>query len=130
MKCELVHTRQNCHRSREIAVFCEFCRRRRSEQGATVTIFGSLLDPYTRALVASMPSVEYRRERAARRETPLANGELPSPLSPPSGSALNPLPTSGFAVAQFAARPPDRRTRTDGSRWSFRSSRSIRRQPI
>ena len=60
---------------------------RPAEQGAAATIFASPLHPYTRALLASTPSVDRRKER---REDLLVRGDLPSPLSPPSGCAFNP----------------------------------------
>ena len=53
------------------------------EQGPKETIFAQPLHPYTRALLDATPRLEGRTNR-----TPL-RGELPSPLSPPSGCVLS-----------------------------------------
>ncbi len=53
------------------------------EQGAKDAIFARPLHPYTRALLASTPSVETKRERM------VLKGELPSPLDPPKGCAFH-----------------------------------------
>jgi dipeptide transport system ATP-binding protein len=53
------------------------------EQGPKESIFRKPLHPYTRALLASTPSVEKKRERM------VLTGELPSPLDPPAGCAFH-----------------------------------------
>ena len=53
------------------------------EQGPKDSIFRKPLHPYTRALLASTPSVEKKRERM------VLTGELPSPLNPPAGCAFH-----------------------------------------
>jgi len=53
------------------------------EQGDKNAIFERPLHPYTRALLASTPSVEKKRERM------VLTGELPSPLNPPAGCAFH-----------------------------------------
>ena len=53
------------------------------EQGGKSRIFERPLHPYTRALLASTPSVEKKRERM------VLKGELPSPLNPPAGCAFH-----------------------------------------
>jgi dipeptide transport system ATP-binding protein len=50
------------------------------EEGPKQAIFSSPAHPYTRALLASTPSIERRR-----RERIVLRGELPSPLQPPAG---------------------------------------------
>jgi len=51
------------------------------EYGAKDDIFGRPAHPYTRALLASTPSLDAR----TRRERKALKGELPSPLNPPTG---------------------------------------------
>ena len=56
---------------------------RRMELAPRERLFTRPLHPYTRALLASVPVADPAVERA--RERPNIGGELPSPLSPPSG---------------------------------------------
>ena len=51
------------------------------EYGAKDEIFGRPAHPYTRALLASTPTLDAR----ARRQRVALKGELPSPLNPPPG---------------------------------------------
>jgi oligopeptide/dipeptide ABC transporter ATP-binding protein len=51
------------------------------EVGRTEAIFESPEHPYTRALLAALPSLDPNRPRPAAR----ARGEIPSPAAPPSG---------------------------------------------
>ncbi len=55
------------------------------EQGSKQAIFDHPLHPYTRALLASTPFVDPDR----RRQRIVLQGELPSPLRPPSGCAFH-----------------------------------------
>jgi oligopeptide/dipeptide ABC transporter ATP-binding protein len=58
------------------------------EMAATETLFGHPAHPYTRMLLASVPSAEARRDTTRRRTVLL--GEPPSPLAPPSGCPFHP----------------------------------------
>ncbi len=58
---------------------------RPAEHGPRDIIFERPLHPYTRALLASMPHLD----PAARRQRVPLQGELPSPLNPPSGCAFH-----------------------------------------
>src|SRR5262245_43825528 len=51
------------------------------EEGPTERIFASPAHPYTRALLAAMPSLDPARRGAAARLT----GDVPSPSAPPAG---------------------------------------------
>jgi dipeptide transport system ATP-binding protein len=56
------------------------------EQGPREAIFKSPQHPYTRALLSATPVADPGRKR----ERIVLKGELPSPLSPPSGCTFNP----------------------------------------
>ncbi|WP_419998971.1 ABC transporter ATP-binding protein [Streptomyces boninensis] len=51
------------------------------EQGAAQAVFDRTLHPYSAALMSAAPSLDAE----ARREQIILSGEIPSPLSPPSG---------------------------------------------
>jgi dipeptide transport system ATP-binding protein len=55
------------------------------EQGPRRSVFGRPAHPYTRALLGSTPALD----ATTRRERIVLRGELPSPLSPPSGCAFH-----------------------------------------
>ncbi len=55
------------------------------EQGGKAAIFARPLHPYTKALLASTPRIN----PAQRQQNLMLDGELPSPLAPPSGCAFN-----------------------------------------
>ena len=55
------------------------------EQAPKRTLFAAPRHPYTRALLASTPRID----ASARRQRQVLSGELPSPLSPPSGCAFH-----------------------------------------
>jgi oligopeptide/dipeptide ABC transporter ATP-binding protein len=57
------------------------------ETASTKALFASPRHPYTRSLLAAVPRPDPRR-RGAARETIM--GEVPSPLSPPSGCGFHP----------------------------------------
>ncbi len=56
------------------------------EQAETQELFKNPLHPYTRALLSSVPLIDFVREKKSRE---LIKGELPSPLSPPSGCVFH-----------------------------------------
>jgi len=55
------------------------------EQGPRATIFNDPQHPYTQALLSATPTVD----ATARRQRIILQGELPSPISPPSGCAFH-----------------------------------------
>ena len=55
------------------------------EQGPKHTIFGQPAHPYTQALLASTPGLQ----PGQKRDRPLLQGELPSPLHPPAGCVFS-----------------------------------------
>jgi len=88
------------------------------EQGDKTVIFDRPRHPYTRALLASTPSVDPRRREARA----AVEGELPSPLDPPAGCAFNtrcPHVTEVCRAERPALRP------VDGRRVSCHHAESI-----
>jgi oligopeptide/dipeptide ABC transporter ATP-binding protein len=73
------------HISDRVAVMC---LGKIVEMAATETLFGHPAHPYTRMLLASVPSAEARRGTTQRRTVLL--GEPPIPLAPPSGCPFHP----------------------------------------
>lgn len=57
------------------------------EEGATEDIFTSPLHPYTEALLAAIPDLSGKRGRAPGK---VLQGDIPSPLTPPSGCHFHP----------------------------------------
>ena len=74
------------------------------EHGTRRSIFAAPAHPYTRALLASTPSLDPRK----RRERAGLRGELPSPLEPPSGCAFH--TRCPYAVERCRAEVPLLRT--------------------
>lgn len=74
------------------------------EQGTSEQLYGNPLHPYTKALLASAPSLDPTRRR---QRTPLA-GDVPSPLKPPSGCRFHPrCPLATDLCKQVAPAPLD-----------------------
>ncbi|MFN3225850.1 MAG: ABC transporter ATP-binding protein [Hyphomicrobiales bacterium] len=80
------------------------------ELTASETLFSQPLHPYTRALMASVPIADPVRERA-RKRAPL-QGEVPSPISPPSGCVFH--TRCPIARAECEALSPDWREARPG----------------
>jgi dipeptide transport system ATP-binding protein len=55
------------------------------EQGPREQVFDNPQHPYTQALLSATPTVD----AAARRQRIILQGELPSPIKPPSGCAFH-----------------------------------------
>jgi oligopeptide/dipeptide ABC transporter ATP-binding protein len=54
------------------------------EMGSTETVFTQKAHPYTRALISAVPQVS----SGGRKETIFLEGEIPSPINPPSGCSF------------------------------------------
>jgi peptide/nickel transport system ATP-binding protein len=70
------------------------------ETGPAEQIYDAPLHPYTRALIASIPDMETRRDT----QEPAVAGEIPSPRSPPSGCHFH--PRCPFAVERCRTEDP------------------------
>lgn len=70
------------------------------EAGPTRTLYAAPRHPYTRALLAAAPSLD----RAAARERTVLEGEVPSPIDPPSGCVFR--TRCPYAIADCAAVVP------------------------
>jgi len=68
------------------------------ESGPTAELYAAPNHPYTQALVAEIPSLAGRR----RQYVPI-RGEIPSPLSPPSGCHFHPRCPKAFARCRVEA---------------------------
>lgn len=85
------------------------------ETGPTATIFAAPRHPYTRALLAAMPSIDPSRRSVAVR----AHGEVPSPLHPPAGCRFHTRCPEAFARCRGEA--PELVARDDGASRCFLS---------
>jgi dipeptide transport system ATP-binding protein len=84
-KLALIFVSHNLHVVRHVAdTVLVMYLGRAVEQGPAASVFARPLHPYTQALLSSTPSTSGRKKTRLR----LA-GELPSPLAPPAGCALN-----------------------------------------
>jgi dipeptide transport system ATP-binding protein len=64
------------------------------EQGTRDNIFKNPQHPYTKALLSATPTPDPNRKR----ERIVLKGELPSPLSPPSGCTFHPRCSIAFEI--------------------------------
>jgi len=85
------------------------------ETGPTGQIFENPRHPYTRALLAAMPSVDPSRRSVAVR----AHGEVPSPLHPPAGCRFHTRCPEAFARCRSEA--PELIANADGESRCFLS---------
>lgn len=88
------------------------------EYGSRDAIFRAPAHPYTRALLASTPAVDPRH----RRERIQLQGELPSPINPPSGCAFH--KRCPFATELCSQERPELR-RYDGRRVACHHAETI-----
>ena len=88
------------------------------EHGSRDAIFRAPAHPYTRALLASTPAVDPRH----RRERIQLQGELPSPINPPSGCAFH--KRCPFATELCSQERPELR-RYDGRRVACHHAETI-----
>lgn len=72
------------------------------ELGASQDIFSSALHPYTKALISAIPEADPDSEKS-RQRIPL-EGEVPSPIDPPSGCKFR--PRCAYATDRCAQEPP------------------------
>ena len=86
------------------------------ETGPRDAVFSRPAHPYTRALMASVPSARQGERRPAQ----VLKGEIPSPLSPPSGCAFR--TRCPQAAPRCAEETPAQREIAPASRWPVISS--------
>jgi oligopeptide transport system ATP-binding protein len=88
-------------------------------------LFGGPSHPYTRALLQAAPMPDPARARLRR--TPLLAGEIPSPLSPPSGCVFR--TRCPWAIDRCASEVPTQRE-VGGSLVACHRAEEVRRQPL
>jgi dipeptide transport system ATP-binding protein len=80
------------------------------EQGPRAAIFDDPRHPYTQALLSATPTVDAK----ARRQRIILQGELPSPLAPPTGCAFH--ARCPVAQPRCSSEQPQLTTSPDGRR--------------
>jgi oligopeptide/dipeptide ABC transporter ATP-binding protein len=82
------------------------------ELAAAEALFEAPRHPYTQALLAAVPRLDPQRRRRAPRDDKQPQGELPSPLDPPTGCHFH--PRCPQATARCRVETPALRTLADG----------------
>ncbi|MDT8385300.1 MAG: dipeptide ABC transporter ATP-binding protein [Gammaproteobacteria bacterium] len=80
------------------------------EQGAVQEVMKDPMHPYTRALLAAVPVIEGGAEKPGR-EAVSVQGEMPSPINPPSGCHFH--PRCAYVMPECRVRYPDSYRRSD-----------------
>jgi oligopeptide/dipeptide ABC transporter ATP-binding protein len=80
------------------------------EIGTTEAIFGDPRHPYTAMLLASVPKLDIARKSTRQ---PVPKGEIPSPLSPPTGCAFH--PRCALATDRCRSERPELETKKSGA---------------
>ncbi len=81
------------------------------EQGTVQEVMENPLHPYTKALLAAVPVIE-RSAEGAERQIVSVQGEMPSPINPPSGCHFH--PRCEQAMPECAINYPDARLSSEG----------------
>ena len=82
------------------------------EYGPRDEIFANPRHPYTRALLSATPVADPTRQKERIR----LEGELPSPINPPTGCAFHPRCPIAFEPCRGRAGPNSKRRAASGSR--------------
>ena len=80
------------------------------EQGTVQEVMENPLHPYTKALLAAVPVIE--RSDGTERSIVSVQGEMPSPINPPSGCHFH--PRCEYAMPECSIRYPDARPSSEG----------------
>jgi dipeptide transport system ATP-binding protein len=94
------------------------------EQGARDEIFRNPRHPYTRALLSATPVADPARQR----ERIKLEGELPSPINPPTGCAFHPRCPLAFDRCRVERPELERKGRVDVACWAVDADGEVRRK--
>jgi dipeptide transport system ATP-binding protein len=94
------------------------------EQGARDEIFRNPRHPYTRALLSATPVADPARQR----ERIKLEGELPSPINPPSGCAFHPRCPLAFDRCRVERPELERKGGVDVACWAVDADGEVRRK--